>query len=91
MKSYKFYENCYYVSIGCDCCESDLMYYYESDGFGTNGTPSSVEDCYLACIELEDNTLSQEGWDSLYELTKTELEVLCRDKYNFVIEIEFME
>ena len=87
MKVYEFIEECWYSSNGCDCCEPEPMYYYIPQGFGTNGSPHSVEDCYLACIEIEDKSLTQEDWDKLYELDLSELKTLCRDKYDFDVDV----
>lgn len=91
MKTYKFIEDCWYSSNGCDCCEPEPMYYYTPQGFDTNGTPHDVFGCYLACIEIEDDGITQEGWDNLYEFSESEIEILCRDKYGFEVTIEWLK
>lgn len=91
MKTYKFIEDCWYSSNGCDCCEPEPMYYYTPQGFDTNGTPYDVAGCYLACIENVDPTMSDDKWNSICEMLEAELEELCKDQYGFEVDIEFME
>ena len=87
MKTYKYIKDIWWYSGGCDCCEPLEMEYYQPLGFATNGTPSSEMGCYHSCIEIEDESLTDQEWDDIYELDYQDLVVLCRDKYGFVVEI----
>lgn len=53
-KSYQFYDESYYYSNGCDCCErSWVSSFNSSQVVGNFGSAYSEEDCYLQSISTE--------------------------------------
>lgn len=80
MTKYTFYNESYWFSNGCDCCEDVLMECYNSDQTCCNfGSAYSEEDCYLQAIATE---LGYEFWedlpDSYEEMGHTELKIMAK-------------
>ena len=88
MKIYKFVNDSYWFSNGCDCCEDLLMESYNSDQTCCNfGSAYSEEGCYLQAIATE---LGYEFWedvpDDLREMSYDQLKNIA-DRMGIVVEI----
>lgn len=71
MNKYTFFDDSYWDSPGCSCCEPWYMEAYNSEKTDCNlGTASSREDCYIHAIitELGKNNghIPQDLLDQLY-------------------------
>ena len=61
MKTYTFFDDSYFASNGCDCCEDTYMESYNSGQTCCNfGSASSEEDCYMQAIATE---MGYEYWE----------------------------
>ena len=60
-KSYQFYDESYYYSNACDCCQGGWINSFNSDQVNGNfGSAFSEEDCYLQAIATE---MGYEYWE----------------------------
>ena len=76
MRKFTFFDDSYYYSNGCSCCEGSWVEAYNSSDTDCNlGTAHSEEDCYIYSIitELGRATISDEYEDDLYQMELTEL------------------
>lgn len=81
MKVFTFYDDSYYYSNGCDCCEGSWVYSFNSSQVvGNFGSAFSEEDCYLQAIATE---LGYQYWedvpDEYREMEYTELKKLANE------------
>lgn len=61
MKTYTFFDDSYFASNGCDCCDNYLMESFNSEQTcGNFGSAFSEEDCYLQAIATE---MGYEYWE----------------------------
>lgn len=77
-KKYTFYDDSYYFSNGCDCCEDVYMECYNSDDVMTGlGSAGSIEDCYAQSLitEIDD----QDEYSKFYEMNIAELLIAAND------------
>ena len=61
MKTYTFFDDSYFASNGCDCCEDTWVSSFNSaQVVGNFGSAYSEEDCYLQAISTE---MGYEYWE----------------------------
>ena len=54
MKTYTFFDDSYFASNGCDCCDDTYMECYNSNDTDCNlGSANNREDCYIQAIMTE--------------------------------------
>jgi len=77
-KVYKFYDEGYYYSNGCDCCLGGWIECYNSSDTDSNlGSAHSEEDCYVQAIKTESDAYMQD--DGLWELELSELKKIAKE------------
>ena len=82
MKVFTFFDDSYFASNGCDCCEDTYMECYNSDDIDCNlGSAHSREHCYFQAIltELGVDNVTDEYRDGLYCMNLKELRQIAKD------------
>ena len=63
MKTFTFFDDSYFASNGCDCCEGSWVSSFNSSQVvGNFGSAFSEEDCYLQAIATE---MGYEYWEDV--------------------------
>lgn len=82
MKTFTFFDDSYFASNGCDCCEDTYMECYNSNDTDCNlGSAHDYESCYYQAIltELGAALVSDEYRDGLYCMNLKELKQIAKD------------
>lgn len=90
MNRYTFYDEGYYFSNGCSCCEATYMECFNSEDTDCNlGSAGSIEDCYVQAIltEIGRGNVPEDYEDFLYQMS---LEELKEEAKNLNIEVEIV-
>lgn len=93
-KHFKFYEESWYASGGCDCCEPTFMECYNSDDTDCSmGSANSEEACYVQSIitTLGRENLSMEESELANSFYCLSLDQLMRIADNIGIIVEIVE
>lgn len=85
-KTYTFYDEGYYCSNGCDCCEDVYMECYNSSDTDCNlGSAHSEEDCYVQAIVTESDAYKED--EGLWEMDLDALKQIAKE---LCIEVEII-
>lgn len=82
MKIFTFFDDSYFASNGCDCCEDTYMECYNSDDTDCNlGSAHSREHCYFQAIltELGVESTTDAVREALYCMSMHELKQTAKD------------
>lgn len=82
MKTFTFFDDSYYDSSGCSCCDSYLVEVYNSDDTDYNlGSAHDYESCYYQAIltELSTEEVTDEHREGLYSMSLKELKQVAKD------------
>lgn len=89
MKIFTFFDDSYFASNGCDCCDDTYMECYNSNDTDCNlGSAHNREDCYIQAImtELGTEEVTDEHREGLYSMNLKELKEIAKD-LNIKVEI----
>jgi len=89
MKTYTFFDDSYFASNGCDCCDDTYMECYNSNDTDCNlGSAHDYESCYFQAIltELGTEEVTDEHREGLYCMNLKELKEIAKD-LNIKVEI----
>lgn len=89
MKTFTFFDDSYFASNGCDCCDDTYMECYNSNDTDCNlGSAHNREDCYIQAImtELGTEEVTDEHREGLYSMNLKELKEIAKD-LNIKVEV----
>ena len=82
MKTFTFFDDSYFASTSCDCCDSYLVEVYNSNDTDCNlGSAHDYESCYYHAIltELGVDNVTEEHRECLYCMNLKELKQVAKD------------
>ena len=82
MKTYTFFDDSYFASNGCDCCDDTYMECYNSNDTDCNlGPAHSREHCYFQAVltELGAESTTDAVREALYCMSMHELKQMAKD------------
>lgn len=89
-KTITFYQERYWGSLGCSCCEPDewIVWNTDPEEHPVNGSCHSREDCYISAMEYFGYPIRGMSQEDCWEYTEDELESIARE---YEIVLNFVE